>query len=72
MTLKIEKNIPFPTRGKSKYPIKELEVGDSFLVDASQRPSITAMLCRIYRNDPDKRYTTRTVSAGKIRVWRVK
>jgi hypothetical protein len=36
MTITIEKNIPLPTRaartGEAKYPIDQLEVGDSFVV----------------------------------------
>jgi len=68
---KIEKNIPFPRSG-SMYPIAEMEVGDSFLVeDIDKRSSVVTTICRFRKEQPDRKFTTRKVEDG-YRCWRTK
>ncbi len=68
----IEKNHPIP-KGRAKYPLDQLEVGDSFFipeVDKERHKNI-----RIYvsgwarRSKTGMKFTTRAVDDG-IRVWR--
>lgn len=73
MTYQIEKNVPLPPKSqpgrKEKYPFREMEVGDSFLVtDQKKQPSVTGA---------GKKYgmtfVSRTVVEGGVkgyRVWR--
>jgi hypothetical protein len=79
MTIKIEKNIPMPTRaaGKpraEKYPeLRQLEVGDSFMVPIGA--SALANHARRVAKDTGHKFLVRTVvdKAGAelgARVWR--
>lgn len=67
---KIEKNVPIPAdrRKKSKYPWKEMEIGDSFFVPGKGTHEFRAV------PGAQKRYgmkfTMRAVEGG-VRVWRV-
>ena len=73
MSIKIEKNIPMPTRAASKpraekYPeLRQLEVGDSFMVLIS-----TAALsnhARRVAKDTGRKFLVRPEGEGS-RVWR--
>lgn len=75
MTFRLEKGIPVPppsngARGISKWPFKDMEVGDSFTsesVDAGH----SAM--RYAGNKyPDRKYVSRMVDHKTIRFWRIK
>ncbi len=77
-TFKIEKNIPFTAC--SKYPLADMEVGDSFFVpdfpNEGKYCNVKRMCAAIwtYRLDPAnnaKKFTARTVCGG-VRVWRVR
>ena len=79
MTYKIEKTVPLPSVIGSgrvvKYPIREMEVGDSFrfVHDKALRSSIRASAYQAFRHT--RKYTTQTVvEDGKrwFRIWRVK
>lgn len=74
----VEKGIPLPsprTRDGSKYPMDSMEVGDSFLVLISDYASPISATCSVLaaakRGFPEKKFTTRTLNAEHIRVWRV-
>ena len=73
MSIKIEKNIPMPTRAASKpraekYPeLRQLEVGDSFMVSIS-----TAALsnhARRVAKSMNRKFIVRPEGKGS-RVWR--
>lgn len=71
--IEIDKNMPLPpTRGSAggkKYPITELEIGDSFLVtDATQR-KVWGSVGSVAKRTGAK-FTVRNVEGG-VRVWRI-
>ena len=70
---KVESGIPIPTTRKTKYPWLQMEIGDSFTVNASYNNnagkirSAAAGAGRRYK----RRFTIRTIDDGQtIRVWR--
>lgn len=70
----IERNIPFPEgRGKTKYPWRELGVGDSFVYDGSV---INAQQSAVhYTRVTGRTFKARTVNEDDlviVRVWRLK
>lgn len=70
MSIGIEKNVPLPTFGQRKiYPLKEMEVGDSFLEDDLTKDNNlrnAASRCgRTYK----RKYTVRRDGDG-LRCWR--
>ena len=64
---KIEKNIPIPIgrAANHKYPLAEMEVGDSLFIPGITIPKIAGS-CSFQR---PKKFVCRTVEGG-IRVWR--
>lgn len=79
--LKIEKGIEIPTRRKSccKYPFREMEIGDSFIVDelySRETMSLLSSHARNWKNrSPDCKhylFSLRKVEGNKIRIWRIK
>lgn len=78
VNIRIEKGVPVPVKCKTKYPLLEMEVGDSFFVaikDTKQAYNEQAFVCADARRlrdrvNPSLRYTTRKVEGG-IRVWRI-
>ncbi len=77
MSYEIEKGIPVVSR--YKYPLNEMEVGDSFFVPCPDRvekcrvQSIIGGTARQSRR-PDHKFTTRTVLVGGVyglRIWRI-
>lgn len=66
----IDKGIPVKV-SSSKYPLEEMEVGDSFLAPKNQRPSISTRMTML-KKTMGREYTSRTVSEDEVRVWRVK
>jgi hypothetical protein len=68
----IEKSIPIPSR-KRKYPLREMNVGDSFYVPCENgRRKGQSILGLTYVAFPGKtrKFTTRTDATG-VRCWRV-
>ncbi len=72
----VEKGVPMPkpvrAGRQTKYPWKELAVGDSFFVpaDAVKPQSARGAVRTANRIYADRRFATRTVEGG-IRVWRI-
>lgn len=71
MELKIEKGVPLPgAKGAPAFNVtqtlRNMEVGDSFLLSVAKRPSIyqQARLAGI-------KIAARTTGDGEMRVWRV-
>ena len=68
--IEITKGLPTPRGRKSKYPFREMEVGDSFF---SPRSSVIGIHGCARRHRPMK-FTCRSVvenSVAGIRVWRI-
>lgn len=79
--MKIETNIPVPTnatvlskKSRKKYYMELLNIGDSFVVEASAS-GVKASLLLFKRDNPGKEFVYslayRSV-ANKFRIWRVK
>ena len=74
MKIKIEKNIPVPARGY-KYPIRDMEIGDSFLLDneysRKNMQSIVGYISQFRKkNNLEAKFMARKVDENKIRIWR--
>jgi len=68
----VENGIPLPPRRRhaaTKYPLAEMEVGQSFKVDVDKLSSIRVLICR-QQKATSKRFAYRTISKRQIRVWR--
>jgi hypothetical protein len=75
---KIDKGIPVPDRqgghGNSKYPMANMEVGDSFFVPWGEdrlrtRSVLSNAVAAFHLRNKPKRFTTHREEGG-IRVWR--
>jgi hypothetical protein len=62
--IKIEKNVPMPSR--AKYPLGQMEIGDSFFVPGGTQTKITGA----FNPHHPKKFSCRTQDGG-VRVWRV-
>src|SRR5262245_59596807 len=70
MPYKIDKNVPLPPlarKGTSKYPLAEMEVGDSFVIENSNLGSSVKAIARKL----GIKVTTRHVGDNRYRVWRI-
>jgi len=71
MTIKIEKGIPLPTTARTpraeKYPLRQLEVGDSFVAPVGQA-ALSAHARRVAK-DTGYKFVVRHAEGG-ARVWR--
>ena len=72
-TFKIEKNVPIPPRRgrRSKYPVANLQPGESFLVPTSAFNKAQSVVSTLYA--AAKRHGVRVsvrVTAMGVRVWR--
>jgi hypothetical protein len=69
-SIKVEKGIPIEGNPRNaKYPWNELEVGDSFLVEAKHSGKVSGGIHR--RNlDDSKHFVSRRVDADHYRIWR--
>ena len=65
----IQKDIPIPSsKTKRRYPLKGMEVGDSFFTNAPQRYASAAAI--VHGKRVGQKFTTR-VENGGTRVWRI-
>jgi hypothetical protein len=76
MTIKIEKNVPFPSR-RNKYPISDMEVGDSFFVPGKKSTQAGAIVFKHVQKG--KKFSSRTCTqevngetVNGVRIWRIK
>lgn len=70
MTIKIEKNVPIPEKGKRSLSgisdvMRDMEIGDSFSTDPSKRPNLFSIAKKL-----GIKISTR-LEEGDLRVWRV-
>lgn len=73
--MKIEKGFPVPhARFRFKYPLWEMEIGDSFHVEGDGQTIIrarNAISIWARRRNNERQFCTRKEDGG-IRVWRIK
>lgn len=71
---KIEKRVPLPSPrkhgGESKYPFRDMEVGDSFIVKGSDGNSIRSTASNAGRR-LGRKFTVANEEDGH-RIWRIK
>ena len=66
---KIDKGIPIPRPGTAKYPLDEMEIGDSIFIEGKKSDRFGSVIA-FYK---PKKFVTRTVEengAKGIRIWR--
>lgn len=68
----LEVGVPEPEERTqhNKYPIRRMQVGESFKVPMEKRGSISATATRIAKVT-GKRFTVRKVDQDTVRVWRI-
>jgi len=74
--IKIEKNVPLPTREwtEKKYPFDKMEIGDSF--SAGEYTNVLAIGVRgsaqwyVNKTKSDKKFSVKKCD-GKVRCWRI-
>lgn len=69
--------VPEPRKGivsESVYPFKQMELGDSFVVQESEAKKQTVLgAIQAYQRKTGAKFATRTVKEGKaIQVWKIK
>lgn len=69
----IERGLPLPSGPvRNKYPLADMEVGDSFAASAGERSRISAAVSGwAKRATGAKRFTVRAINRDTIRIWRV-
>ena len=65
---KIDKDVPMPNMWQ-KYPLGDMEIGDSFFLPRAKTQNISPML-RKYSIRNNKKFSVRAVDGG-VRVWRI-
>lgn len=72
----IEKDVPFPNFGSytatARFPLDDMEVGDSFEMPYEERKRFTAATSRRRKLGDEKAFCYRRISLTRIRVWRTK
>ena len=78
MKIKIETEVPVPTKTtrKSKYPFREMEVGNSFFVNEKEsvarlQQKLSAAASMFCKKNPAYKFKTQAFDTG-VRLWRVK
>ena len=66
--MKVEKHIPIPM----KYPFDQMELGDSFLIPQTVKRQTVSIAALRYGNKHGMKFTTRKMSDGSYRCWRIK
>jgi len=72
MTIQIDKDIPIPCdgrNGKSKYPFKDMEIGDSFYVEGKTAQQF-ANVKNYWAKKLKKEFTSKSEGHG-CRTWRL-
>ncbi|MCP4410748.1 MAG: hypothetical protein GY807_24010 [Gammaproteobacteria bacterium] len=66
----IEKGVPQPgRRTNNRYPLREMDVGDSFFISASEQPRVVNATS-YFGSRNNRKYSCRLHGDG-YRVWRV-
>lgn len=71
--IELEHGIPMPEAGNrvTKYPFRIMEVGDSFVISITKQNSISAQMSLNRKIDSNKKFITRKINDGELRVWRI-
>lgn len=67
----IDSTVPVPVRTNISYPLKVLDVGESFLFPLSKRGSLQSRVSRV-KAETGREFTVKKVDSLNGRVWRVK
>lgn len=68
---KIVSNIPLPTkRGRFRYPLDDMKVGNSFRVDANDVQGLRMAISQRKRRGREERFTVRK-NGDSHRCWRI-
>lgn len=65
--MKVEKNVPLP----SKWPFKDMQVGDSFAVPEGVGRTTVSIAAMRYGRKHGGKFTVRMVADRSLRCWRV-
>jgi hypothetical protein len=65
--MKVEKNVPIPTR----YPFDKMDVGDSFIVSPEIARSTVTVAAGRYGEKHNMKFTVRKYKDGAYRCWRI-
>lgn len=68
--IKVDKNVP-PPRQRGKYPWRQMEVGDSFLVPEGMENSVRYAASYFRKRNPDYKFMVRKQEDGTYRCWRI-
>ncbi|CAB4127638.1 hypothetical protein UFOVP95_50 [uncultured Caudovirales phage] len=74
--MEVEKGVPFPTQSvrvsKYKFPLGEMEIGDSFYVEVKTEGFLNTARSLISRYGKvfNRKFATRMMDGG-FRVWRI-
>jgi hypothetical protein len=77
MAISVDKGIPIPVSGqKSRYPWRQMEVGDSFEITAgtgkmAPLARATASVMYVNRVRKPQKFWAGMADGGKVRIWRV-
>lgn len=80
MSFTIDKNVPVPasTAGRGPtYPFAAMQIGDSFFVPATgeavkkRAAGLSRAASAHAKKNEGRKYTTRKVEGGGVRVWRI-
>ena len=73
--MKIEKNIPIPeSAGESKYPFKDMEVGDSVFVEGQTSQGAAMMSAKNIERRYGVKFSARKRTedgVDGVRIWRI-
>ena len=67
VSYEIEDEVPVPVRA-TPIPLKDLEVGQSFVFPLRERPKVQTYASRY--NEIGKRFTVKKIDKDNCRVWR--
>lgn len=74
MEVKLEDGVPLPigyeTKRFRRWPIRIMQVGQSFVVADADKASVRAAMCQHKRRHPNTEFISRTQPDGCLRVWR--
>lgn len=65
--MKVEKNVPLP----SKWPFKDMQVGDSFAVPKDISRTTVSIAALRYGRKHGMKFTVRTTTDRTLRCWRI-
>ncbi len=69
MTYVIEKGIPVPPEKGKNYPFLMMEIGDSFILNKSDR--LAGPLARSYGKRHGLKFRCQKIGPAQTRIWRV-